>query len=214
MDPPYETFQRRGVSRRWAKIRLAGTSGRIAPPGFIDANTVMTKPTDVIFGWLMAFWTDWFVCDSIHDGQNVSLHQSIKASNATAHFYYEEEGNLTSHLQCGMRVIRNRGPNIKETLRSCPRRCGIGRKPKGRGDNKKWVGCDSRTATNEDTLDEYLHSVFQISPTRTPVCTLSLSHTLLLKSEVSAAVSITAVYAASKGQSGVILGFKSFSKGT
>lgn len=42
-----------------------------------------------------------------------------------AHFHYEEEENLSFHLQCGMRVIRKRGPNIKETLRSCPRRCGI-----------------------------------------------------------------------------------------
>lgn len=110
-----------------SKIKVAGASGRLAfsapdAPRFIDANTVMTKPTNVRSPWLMAFPTDWFVCDGIHGGQNVSLHQSIRASGVTAHFHYEEEVNLTFHLQCVMRVIRKRGPEIKETLRNCPRR--------------------------------------------------------------------------------------------
>lgn len=142
----------------------------------------MTKPTDVRFGWLMAFWTDWFVCDGVHDGQNVSLHQSIRASGVTADFHYEEEVNLTFHLQAAMRVIRKCGSDIKETLRSCPRRCGIARKQKGKGDNKKWVGRNSRAAANEDALKEHLHSVFEAMM---PVCTLA--RTSLPKSEASAA---------------------------
>lgn len=72
-----------------------------------------------------------------------------------AHFHYEEEVNLTFHLQCVMRVIRKRGPDIKETLRSCPRRCGITRKPKAEAITRN----ESRTAANEDTPKEYLHSI-------------------------------------------------------
>lgn len=135
MDPPYETLHGREASRRWAKIGVVGASGRLAfsapdTARFIDANTVMTKPANVRSPWLMAFPTDWFVCDGIHGGQNVSLHQSIRASGVTAHFHYEEEVNLTFHLQCVMRVIRKRGSEIKETLRICPRLCcRIARKP-------------------------------------------------------------------------------------
>lgn len=114
MDPPYETFQRREVSRRWAKIRVAGTSGRIAPPGFIDANTVMTKPTDVRFGWLMVFWTDWFVCDGIHDRQNVSLHQSIKTRHARWHiFITRRKGILCLIYSVGWGLLETVVPTSK-----------------------------------------------------------------------------------------------------
>lgn len=138
MDPPYETFhdvkflaaeQRLELQVRVDVLLCLAFSAPDAAC-LIDANTVMTKPNDVRFWWLMAFWTDWFVCDGVHDRQNVSLHQSIRASGVTADFHYEEEVNLTFHLQCVMRVIRKCGPNIKETLRSCPLRCGIARKPK------------------------------------------------------------------------------------
>lgn len=81
----------------------------------------------------------------------------------TAHFHYEEEVNLTFHLQCVMGVIRKRGPEIKGTLRNCPRRA---RKPSAEEAITRNGSC---AAANEGVLKEYLHRLLQIDRTVTPV---------------------------------------------
>lgn len=139
-DVKFLAVEQRLELQVWVDVLLCLAFSAPDTTCFIDANTVMTKPTDVRFRWLMIFRTDWFVCHGVHDGQNVSLHQSIRASGVTAYFPYEEEVNLTFHLQCVMGVIRKRGPDIKGTLRSCPRCCGITRKPKAEAITRNELG--------------------------------------------------------------------------
>lgn len=120
----------------------------------------------------------------------------------TAHFHYEEEVNLTFHLHCVMRVIRKRGPGIKETLRSCPRRrCRFARKPITRSGFR-----DSCAAANEGALKGY--RLFQIDRTVTPARTQPAAE----NPRCQLLVSITAVRAASAGQLGAFWGSKVFSR--
>lgn len=106
---------------------------------FVDANTTMTNSTNVRYPWLMGFKTDWFVWD-FHDRQNVSLHQSIRASGLTAQFHYEWGVHLTFHLQYVMRVTRktrfkNQSSSQKLSSPMLLLRC---QETKQRGDNRKW----------------------------------------------------------------------------
>lgn len=171
------------------------------------------KPTNVRSLWLMAFQTDWFVCDGVHDGQNVSLHQSIRASGVTAHFHYEEEVNLTFHLQCVMRVIRRRGTEIKETLRSCPR-CAVALP--GNRTQHRWyqeMGCATRVQQQMRARWKNIRIAFCKSAK--PWLLFAQLHAgHCRKSEVSAAGVNNSRARRFHRPIRSILGFKSFSKGT